>query len=163
MNRRQLITTLAAAFTASSLRAAFTEGMKLSDLAAFGLAGALPKLTGKVVYLDFWASWCAPCKASFPVLNGWHQQLGGKGLVVLGVNVDEREADMTDFLKKNVVSFPIVRDAAQKLVAAAAVKTMPTSLLIDRKGVVRHVHSGFRGKDAATLLTRINTLFAEPA
>ena len=159
MTRRQLILS-SAALLASPLFAAggWHEGDTLPDLGSFGLAGSLPNLKGKVVYLDFWASWCGPCKASFPVLNGWYQQLGGRGLVVLGVSVDEAEADMTTFLKHTPVAFPIVHDAAHKLVAAANVATMPTSFIIDRKGVIRHVHSGFHKKDEATLLAQLNAL-----
>ena len=160
MTRRQLLTTSAALalLARTTASAAFTEGMALPDLGSFGLAGTLPSLKGKVVYLDFWASWCGPCKASFPVLNSWHQKLSARGLVVLGVNVDEKEADMATFLKKNAISFPVVRDAQHKLVATADVKTMPTSFLIDRKGVIRHVHSGFHKQDEATLLSQINAL-----
>ena len=164
MTRRQLLfSSLASALVAPSSQAAFTEGMKLPDLASFGLTGSLPKLKGKVIYLDFWASWCAPCKASFPVLNAWHQQLASKGLVVLGVNVDEDEGDMTAFLKKTAISFPVVRDASHKLAATADGKTMPTSFIVDRKGVIRQVHSGFRAKDEAPLLAKLNALLAEPA
>ena len=159
MTRRQLILS-SAAFLAPTLYAAnaWGEGNTLPDLSKFGLTGAIPNLRGKVVYLDFWASWCAPCKASFPVINGWHQQLSGKGLVVLGVNVDEVESDMATFLKSNSVAFPVVRDASHKLVASANVSTMPTSFLIDRKGVIHHVHNGFHKKDEATLLAQINAL-----
>ena len=162
MNRRHFLQSsiLLAASTASPLWAA--DGWKaknvLPDLSTFGLEGTLPKLKGKVVYLDFWASWCAPCKASFPVLNRWHEQLGKKGFTVLGINVDETAAAMNAFLKKNQVSFPTVRDAAQKLVAAANVSTMPTSFLIDQQGVIQQVHTGFREKDAADLLAKINAL-----
>ena len=159
MTRRELILS-SAAFIAPSLYGAnaWSDGNSLPDLSKFGLTGSLPNLKGKVVYLDFWASWCAPCKASFPVINGWHQQLGSKGFVVLGVNVDDVEADMTTFLKGNSVAFPVVRDAAHKLVAAANVSTMPTSFLIDRKGVIRLVHNGFHKKDEASLLAQINAL-----
>ena len=164
MNRRHFLrnSALLAASTASPLFAA--EGWKaksaLPDLSTFGLEGTLPKLKGKVIYLDFWASWCAPCKASFPVINGWQEQLASKGFTVLGISVDETAAAMEGFLKKNKVSFPIVRDAAQKLVAAANVSTMPTSFLIDKQGVIQNVHTGFRPKDAADLLAKINALLA---
>lgn len=141
--------------------AAWKQGASLPDLSAFGLEGALPRLKGKVVYLDFWASWCAPCKASFPVLDGWQQQYAAKGFTVLAVSVDETAAAMQTFLKKNSVTFPVVRDAAHKLVAAADVSTMPSSFIIDRKGIIRHAHTGFRAKDAATLAAHITTLLGE--
>ena len=133
----------------------------LPDLGTFGLEGNLPNLKGKVVYLDFWASWCAPCKASFPVLNKWQQEFGTKGFTVLGVSVDETAAEMNGFLKKLAVSFPVVRDAAHKLVAAADVSTMPTAFLVDRKGVLREVHNGFREKDVAGLEAQITALLGE--
>jgi thiol-disulfide isomerase/thioredoxin len=103
------------------------------------------KLRGQVVLVDFWASWCAPCKASFPAMEALQQKNGERGLVVLAINVDESDATMQKFLKKSPVSFAVVRDAKHKLVAAADVATMPTSFLVDRAGKVRFVHTGFRG------------------
>ena len=164
MNRRTLLLTTATFLATGLSRAAaagFTEGMKIQDLSGFGLEGALPALKGKVVYLDFWASWCTPCKASFPVLEGWQKELAGQGFTVLAVSVDAEAVDMAKFLKKNPVTFPTVRDAGQKLVAAANVSTMPTSFLIDRKGVIRKVHSGFRAGDAKSLHAEILKLLAE--
>jgi peroxiredoxin len=75
--------------------------------------------------------------------------------------VDEKAADMAAFLKKTPVPFPIVRDARHQLVAAADVSAMPSSFLIDRKGVIRLVHTGFREKDAALLSARISALLAQ--
>jgi thiol-disulfide isomerase/thioredoxin len=161
MTRRTLLqtTTVALASLVPSLASAgWAEGQSVPDLSKFGLLGKLPSLKGKVVYLDFFASWCAPCKQSFPTLNQWHEQLASKGLVVLAVSVDETDADMQSFLKDAPAQFPVVRDAGSKLVAAADVSTMPTSFIIDRKGVIRHVHSGFKKKDAATLLQNIQAL-----
>lgn len=164
MKRRTLLQSLALLLTTGLSRAGtagFAQGTKLPDLSTFGLEGALPSLKGKVVYLDFWASWCVPCKASFPVLNGWQKEFAGKNFTVLAVSVDENAADMGKFLKKNAVDFPVVRDASQKLVAAANASTMPTSFLIDRKGVVRLVHSGFRAGDADALHRTITQLVNE--
>jgi thiol-disulfide isomerase/thioredoxin len=166
MNRRSFLqysTALAGglALTPSLHAAGWPEGTKLPSLDAFGLEGTLPKTAGKVVYLDFWASWCAPCKASFPVLAGWHKDYASRGFLVLAVNVDDDPAAMKAFLAKNTVGFPVVRDAAHKLVAAANVDTMPTSFLIDRKGVIRLVHNGFREKDKAPLQAKIESLLAE--
>jgi thiol-disulfide isomerase/thioredoxin len=144
--------------TAPALAARWKEGMALPALNGFGLEGSLPNLKGKVVYLDFWASWCGPCKVSFPVLNQWQGSLGSKGFTVLGVSVDEDAAAMKAFLAKTHVSFPIVRDAGHKLVGAADVNTMPTAFLIDRHGIIRHVHSGFRKQDEGALAEKINAL-----
>jgi thiol-disulfide isomerase/thioredoxin len=119
------------------------------DLGAFQLEGKLPdSLKGKVILLDFWASWCDPCKESFPVM----EQLARRfGLVVVAVNVDENRSDMEDFLKHNAASFTVLRDAAQKLVGRVEVPTMPSSFLIDRQGKVRFLHVGFRASDTKKL------------
>lgn len=166
MNRRTFIqnSCLLAAGTLCAPRfaaAGWKENLSLPELGGFGLEGSVPSLRGKVVYLDFWASWCGPCKASFPVLNKWQQQYGAKGFTVLGVSVDEKAAEMQEFLKKIPASFPIVRDAAHKLVGVADVSSMPTSFLIDRKGMVRQVHNGFRPKDEPVLAGEIAALLAE--
>ena len=118
------------------------------DLTQMKLEGKLPEnLKGKVVLLDFWASWCEPCKASFPVMEELQKHYGPQGLVIVAINVDEKKADMEEFLKKNAVTFAVVRDAAQKLVAQAGIATMPSSFLLDQEGRVRFVHTGFRGEE----------------
>jgi thiol-disulfide isomerase/thioredoxin len=122
------------------------EGDRLPDLATFGLEGELPApLAGRVVLLDFWASWCAPCKASFPALGELQKELGPRGLVVLGVSVDEKRSAYETFLKRHPQPFATVRDASHQLAKTVQVPKMPTSYLIDRRGVVRHVHEGFHG------------------
>lgn len=166
MKRRELIQKMMPlagmfAFPLISHAAGWKEGQELPGLDGSGLEGTLPSLKGRVVYLDFWASWCAPCKASFPVLQRWHETLSGSGLTVLAVSVDEAREEMERFVRKTKVSFSIVRDAKQKLVAAADVKTMPTAFLIDRKGRVRLVHNGFSAGDEMGLEKRIKQLIAE--
>jgi thiol-disulfide isomerase/thioredoxin len=123
-------------------------GESFPDLSAFKLEGTLPETAkAKVVMVDFWASWCEPCKQSFPVMQDLHQRYAKEGLVIIAVNVDENRADMEKFLKKNGVTFAVLRDANQKLVERAGVATMPTSFLIDREGKVRFMHNGFRGAE----------------
>lgn len=124
------------------------EGDPFPDLSGFGLEGAMPtELKGKVILLDFWASWCGPCKESFPVLEELHKKYAASGLVVLGVNVDDKAKAADDFLKRRPVSFPIVRDVSKRLVSAVDIETMPTSFLIDRQGKIKGVHKGFRGAE----------------
>jgi len=130
-------------FTAS---AALKLGDTLPDLTGFKLEGTLPEsLKGKVVILDFWASWCGPCAESFPVMDELQKKYREQGLVILAVSVDEKAAKMETFLKKNPVSFAVVRDGDHKLVANVTPQTMPTSFIIDRQGKVRFVHNGFHG------------------
>ena len=131
---------------ASLSLAELKKGDKLPDLSAYKLEGNVPKLQGQVVLLDFWASWCDPCRQSFPEMEKLHKAYASRGLTILAVSVDEKRANMDRFLKTNKISFAAVRDAEQKLVAAMDVKTMPTSFLIDRSGKVRFVHNGFQGE-----------------
>ena len=143
---------LAAAGSLLLLTSAVAGGLKagdaLPDLGAFKLEGKLPDtLKDQVVMLDFWASWCDPCKASFPVMDELQKKYGSQGLVVIAVNVDEKRADMEDFLKSHTATFTVVRDAGQKLVDKAGIATMPSSFLVGRDGKVRHIHSGFKGDE----------------
>jgi thiol-disulfide isomerase/thioredoxin len=136
------------ALAASSLSAASLKvGDSFPDLGQFKLEGALPDTKGKVVLIDFWASWCEPCKESFPTMNELQKRYGPQGLIVIAINVDESKADMTAFLKKHSASFTVVRDATQKLVEKAGISTMPTSFLIDTNGKIRSTHSGYRGDE----------------
>lgn len=136
------------------------EGSSLPDLKTFGLSGKLPDdLKGKVVLIDFWASWCTPCKASFPVMDELQKTYGTNGLVVIAVSVDEKKSAMEKYLKKSPVSFTTLHDSSQKLVTAADVATMPTSFLVDRMGKIRFVHTGFEGdKTKAEYVQQITSL-----
>jgi len=129
-----------------------SKGIKIGDLlpelSSFGLEGSLPTdLKGKVVVLDFWASWCGPCKESFPAMNDLQKKYGEKGIVILAVNVDEKAEAMKDFLKEHPASFAILHDATKKLVGTANISSMPTSFVIDKDGKVVAIHKGFHGKD----------------
>lgn len=128
--------------------AAVQVGDVFPDLATCALEGKLPAdRAGKIVIVDFWASWCKPCKQSFPALNELQAKYAAQGVIIIGVNVDENSADMETFLKKIPATFPIVRDGAQKLVANTGINTMPSSFVLDRTGKVRFTHSGFHGAD----------------
>jgi thiol-disulfide isomerase/thioredoxin len=128
--------------------AALKVGDTFPDLAGFSLDGKLPAdLKGKVVVVDFWASWCGPCKESFPAMNDLQKKYGDKGLVIIAVNEDEEKSDMQDFLKANTAVFTVVHDAKQKLVAEAGIKTMPSSFVLDSTGKVAFTHTGFHGAE----------------
>ena len=116
---------------------------------------SLAKLRGKVVYLDFWASWCSPCRMSFPQLEQLRVELAPQGFEVLAVNVDEFETNAIKFLEEIPVSYPVVYDAAGLSPQAYGILGMPTGYLIDREGVIRLVHHGFRRNDAAKLKLEI--------
>lgn len=122
---------------------------------------SLAQLRGNVVYLDFWASWCSPCRMSFPQLEQLRVEFAPRGFEVLAVNVDEFEADAVKFLEEIPVSYPVVYDAAGASPQAYGILGMPTGYLIDREGVIRLVHHGFRRNDGAKLKTEIIKLLGE--
>ena len=128
---------------------AIKVGDTFPELAGFKLEGNLPDLKDKVVIVDFWAPWCGPCKESFPALEALHKKYADKGLVIVAVNVDEKEDAMKDFLKNNPVTFTIVRDATKKLVGTANIASMPSSFVIGVDGKVASVHKGFHGNETA--------------
>ncbi len=154
---------LAMSFSSFCL-AQFRAGDALPDLASFKLEGKPPEqLKGRVILLDFWASWCAPCKASFPAMEELNRKYAERGLTIIAVSVDDNREKMERFLKSQKVSFSVVRDANQKLVEAADVSTMPTSFLIDRSGKIRFLHSGFHAEETARLYAEeIEQLLKEP-
>jgi peroxiredoxin len=143
--------------------AAATEvGQPAPDFRAPALDGPKPlslkDFRGKVVYLDFWASWCAPCATALPVLDSFRDEFGADGFQVLAVNVDSDPAKARQFLERRPVGYPSVTDPEGRLPGQFGVETMPTSFLIDRNGVVRLVHRGFKKSDADELRAEIRKL-----
>ena len=99
---------------------------------------------GKVVGIDFWASWCVPCRRSFPWLNAMHAKYAGDGLVIIGVNVDSERAEATRFLAEYPADFQIYFDSEGRYAAEYGVEAMPSSFVIGRDGQVRARHLGFK-------------------
>lgn len=108
---------------------------------------SLQQFSGKVVYVDFWASWCAPCQKSFPFMNALHAKYSEKGLRIIAINVDKEHADVAIFLRKNPAQFLIVFDAAGLTPKQYQVKGMPSSYLIGRDGRLIKIHQGFKEAD----------------
>lgn len=101
---------------------------------------------GKVVVVDFWASWCVPCRRSFPWLNAMHDKYGDDGLVIVGINLDMERADAEQFLEDYPAAFSIVYDENQELARQYEVVAMPSSYVIGRDGKVAARHMGFKVK-----------------
>jgi len=127
---------------------------------AKGEAIGLDKLRGKVVYVDFWASWCGPCRRSFPWMNEMQQKYGPRGFVIVGINVDKKRTDADRFLGQNPANFTVVFDEAGTTPSAFGVKGMPSSYLIDGRGQVTFVERGFLDEHKAELEQRIAALVA---
>ena len=120
-------------------------------------------LRGKVVYLDFWASWCGPCRKSFPWMNAMQARYGSQDFVVVAVNVDKDAALAQRFLAEYPAKFTVAYDPDGSIAAMYQVKGMPSSYLIDREGKLRASHIGFREKDKPVLESRIESLVAGKA
>ena len=116
---------------------------------------------GKVVYVDFWASWCAPCRQAMPQYDRLYRKWASRGLVVLGVNVDTDRAEADRALKRRPVSFPVVYDPAGSWPERFDLPTMPSGYLIGRDGIVRYVHEGFRTSDVPALEALIDKTLGE--
>lgn len=116
---------------------------------------------GKVVYVDFWASWCGPCAKSFPFMNELNRDLRDRGLEIIGISVDETVADAKKFLAKRPGTFSLALDSSGACPRAYDVQAMPSSYFIDRQGKVRYVHVGFKAGDAAEIRAMAEQLLAE--
>jgi thiol-disulfide isomerase/thioredoxin len=125
---------------------------------AHGDAITLAQLRGRVVYVDFWASWCAPCRRSFPWMNEMQQRYGDGGLTIVAINVDRRRGDADRFLEANAARFAVVYDVGGATPLAYSVSGMPSSYLIDSRGTVVDVEQGFHDDHKAALEERIRSL-----
>jgi cytochrome c biogenesis protein CcmG/thiol:disulfide interchange protein DsbE len=132
----------------------------------FGLRDArngpvtLNALRGQVVYVDFWASWCGPCRRSFPWMNEMQRRYGGRGLTIVAINVDKNPADAARFLERNPAQFTVAYDQAGVTPLAYAVRDMPSSYLIDSRGKVVEVEHGFHDERKDALEQRIQAVLA---
>ena len=116
---------------------------------------------GRVVYLDFWASWCAPCRQSFPWMQAMKNAYESRGLTVLAVNLDRDRGDADRFLAQFHPSFDVRFDPQGKVAEHFKVQGMPTGLVVDRHGVVRFTHIGFRPVDEAAYENQLREILAE--
>ncbi|PPD21659.1 MAG: redoxin [Methylomonas sp.] len=117
--------------------------------------------SGKVVLIDFWATWCPPCKQSMPFLNSTRNALQAQGFEVIAVNVDEDSGEAQAFLNRNPVDYPQFFDATGGCPQIYAVKAMPSSYLVDKSGKIRMIHKGFRDEDKADIEKAIHDLLTE--
>jgi len=118
-------------------------------------------LKGEVVYVDFWATWCPPCRKSFPWMEEMHQRYKDLGFQVVAISLDNKRGVIDQFLKTMDTSFTIAHDPGGESATAFKVKGMPSSYLIDRRGNIHKAHMGFNDRDKATLESEIKNLIAE--
>ena len=123
----------------------------------------LHEYAGKVVYLDFWASWCAPCRQSFPWMNDIQAIYARQGLVIIAVNVDKEPALAKKFLDAHPAAFRIAYDPKGVVAGSYDIKAMPTSVLIGRDGRTRAVHQGFHPEEEYEYVSHIEAALREGA
>ncbi len=116
---------------------------------------------GQVLLVDFWATWCPPCKQSIPFLNALHTELSDKGLKIIAINVDEDRQQAQRFLDSYPIQYQSVFDSSGACPETFDVKAMPSSYFVDRKGVIRHVHLGYRRSDQQAIRQVLLNLLKE--
>jgi cytochrome c biogenesis protein CcmG, thiol:disulfide interchange protein DsbE len=142
---------VAGAFVALASTTAFagaSKGQRAPEFALPTMRGqtvALSSLRGKVVLVDFWAQWCEPCKKELPQLDKLAKEYAGKGVVVLAVNIDKQRDNAARLVKQLGLSLDVLLDPAGSVAAAYDLPKMPTSFVVDKKGIVRYVNEGFEG------------------
>ena len=135
------------------------EGDMAPDFRLPSLAGepiqSLSASHGKIRYVDFWASWCPPCRASVPEIAALHEELDGDRFEVIAINVDERVADAIAFLERYPMPYDVLSDPQGRVAAAWSLPGMPTSFVIDPEGRVTLVHVGFKRGDMKAIRAHI--------
>jgi peroxiredoxin len=126
-----------------------------------GHAVSLAQFKGQVVMLNFWASWCGPCREEMPLLDSIYHSYGKMGFALIGVNVEPDSQAANDWLKQTPVSFPILYDKESKVSKLYDVEGMPSTVIIDRAGKVRVVHRGYKPGDENGYLDDIRALIRE--
>jgi thiol-disulfide isomerase/thioredoxin len=128
-----------------------------------GEAVSLSSLKGQVVLINFWATWCGPCRKEMPLLEQIQKKYASLGFTLLGVNVEEDTAMMDTFLKDVPVTFPILLDPANGISKLYNVSAMPSTVIVDRKGNIRYIHQGYQPGDESKYQDMIRQLIRERA
>jgi thiol-disulfide isomerase/thioredoxin len=152
-----LALTAAPALFASSENVQLAPSFKVRNLVGSDSIN-LDELRGKVVYVDFWASWCGPCLKSFPFMESLHQQYKGEGLVIVAINMDQNPQDARKFLAEHPVSFLIGQDIKGTVAEQYGVMAMPSSFVIGRDGLINNAHYGFKSADKENITALISKL-----
>jgi peroxiredoxin len=122
---------------------------------------SLAQYKGQVVMINFWASWCGPCRQEMPLLEDIYKKYNKLGFTLIGVNVEPDSKAADDWLKQTPVSFPVLYDTASKVSQAFNVSGMPTTVIIDRKGNVRYRHVSYKPGDEGEYMNTVRTMIRE--
>ncbi len=153
-----------AIFAATSLASSGLEGQTAPDFALKSATGEnlrLSEYRGDVVMVNFWATWCGPCRQEMPLLDELYSRYGRVGFSLLGVNIDDNPAKAMDMVAELGVSFPVLFDSRKEVSRMYDVQAMPVTVLIDREGTVRYVHLGYKPGYEEKYLDQIRSLLRE--
>jgi peroxiredoxin len=141
-----------------------TEQKRAPDFTLKSLSGKnikLSELRGRVILVNFWATWCAPCKEELPFFNGLYQKYKGVGLEILGVNIDKVGSNASQMSQSLSLSFPILLDSAGKVSGLYQIRSMPTTFVVGKDGTLRYTHWGFGPSDPTRYESEIRGLLRE--
>ena len=153
-----------AIFAASSLASSTLEGQSAPDFVLKSSAGnnlRLSEYRGDVVMINFWATWCGPCRQEMPLLDDLYRRYERVGFTLLGVNIDDDSRRAMKMIEELGVNFPVLFDDGKDVSKLYAVEAMPVTVLVDREGTVRHVHHGYKPGYEEKYLTEIRALLRE--
>ncbi len=153
-----------AIFAASSLASSTLEGQAAPDFVLKSSTGnnlRLSEYRGDVVMINFWATWCGPCRQEMPLLDDLYGRYQRVGFTLLGVNIDDDSRRAMKMIEELGVNFPVLFDESKDVSKLYAVEAMPVTVLVDREGTVRHVHHGYKPGYEEKYLTEIRSLLRE--
>lgn len=143
------------------LPGATVRGQVLRDLD--GKPVRLSDFAGRVVLLDFWATWCEPCRIALPFYRRLHEEQRERRFAVVAVSIDQSDEEVREFLAREPLPFTVLRDPSGAFAERMGLRTMPTSFLLDRQGEVRFRHEGFASADEAPIAARVAELLSDGA
>ncbi len=162
--KNAIVALLLSVFAATSLASSGLEGQTAPDFALKSSTGENMRLSeyrGDVVMINFWATWCGPCRQEMPLLDELYQRYSRVGFNLLGVNIDDDSRRAMQMIEELGVDFPVLFDATKQVSELYDVDAMPVTVIIDREGTVRYVHQGYKPGYEDKYLTEIRSLLRE--
>ncbi len=162
--KKLLLGTIFTAFAATSLAASGMIGKPAPDFALKSTTGQnlrLSEYRGEVVMINFWATWCGPCRQEMPLLDDLYNRYERVGFKLLGVNIDDDSQRAIDMMRELGVNFPVLFDATKDVSKLYDVNAMPVTVIVDREGNVRHIHQGYKPGYEEKYLNEVRALLRE--